>query len=70
MHPNVLAISLMKAPLDSNFDTKLESSFSFILANSALDAPCKAAYPTRFYKTPRPASIVQTWRFLFYDKVQ
>ena len=32
------------APLDSDFDTKLESSFLFILANSALKAPFKAAY--------------------------
>ena len=31
-------------PLDSNFDTKLESSFLFILANSALKTACQAAF--------------------------
>ena len=31
-------------PLDSNFDTKLESSFLFILANSALKTACQTAY--------------------------
>ena len=31
-------------PLDSNFDTKLEFSFLFILANSALESACQAAF--------------------------
>ena len=31
-------------PLDSNFDTKLESSFLFILANSALETAYQTAY--------------------------
>ena len=32
------------APLDSNFDTKLESSFLFILADSAPETAYQAAY--------------------------
>ena len=32
------------APLDSDFDTKLESSFLFILANSALKTAYQAAF--------------------------
>ena len=31
-------------PLDSNFDTKLESSFLFILANSAPKTPCNPLF--------------------------
>ena len=31
-------------PLDSNFDTKLESSFLFLLADLALETACQAAF--------------------------